>query len=55
LQELERQSEQDWMLHLEGQLYETGTKLKVTSFDELRAYIQQELNGVSLLEVANEY
>jgi len=55
LQELERQSEQDWMLRLEGQLYETGTKLNVTSFDELRAYIQQELSGISLLEVANEY
>ena len=53
-QELERQSEQDWMLHLEGQLYDTGTKLNVTGFDELRMYIQHELSGISLLEVVNE-
>lgn len=53
-QELERQSEQDWMLHLEGQLFDTGTKLNVTGFDELREYIQQELSGLTLLEVVNE-
>lgn len=54
IEELARQSEADWMLRLEGQLYETGTKLNVTSFEELKEYIQQELRGIELREVANE-
>ncbi len=47
---LDSQSESDWMLRLEGQFYETGKKVSVTGFDELRSYIRQELNGVSLQE-----
>lgn len=46
--ELERQSEADWMLRLEGQLYETGNRLQVTSFVELKNYITQELDGIAL-------
>lgn len=48
--ELERQSEADWMLRLEGQLFETGTKLQVTSFEELKRFIQQELQGIEIQE-----
>ena len=54
LAELERQSEADWMLRLEGQLFETGTKLNVTGFEELREYIKNELSGIELREVSNE-
>lgn len=54
LEELERQSEADWMLHLEGRLFETGNKLNVTSYDELRRYIRQELKGITLQEVNHE-
>ncbi len=54
LAELERQSEADWMLHIEGQLYETGTKLNVTSFEELRDYIRQELGDIVLQEATHE-
>ena len=54
LAELERQSEADWMLRLEGQLFETGTKLNVTGFEELKEYIQNELSGIALREVTNE-
>lgn len=46
--ELERQSEEDWMLRLEGQLFETGNSLQVTCFEELKNYITQELNGIEL-------
>ena len=46
--ELERQSEADWMLRLEGQLFDTGNKLNVTGFDELKRYITQELQGIDL-------
>lgn len=52
--ELESQSESDWKLRLEGQLFETGKKVNVTGFDELRQYIKNELNGVSPQEVSNE-
>ena len=37
------QSEEDWKIRMEGQLYETGQKLRVTGFDVLRDYICQEL------------
>jgi len=48
---LDTQSERDWEIRLEGRLYETGKKVKVTCFEELRAFIKQELCGVSLQEV----
>lgn len=44
---LESQSEIDWKIRLEGQLYKTGKKIAVTEFDELKQYIRQELNGVT--------
>lgn len=37
------QSEEDWKIRMEGQLYETGQKFRVTGFDVLRDYICQEL------------
>jgi len=48
---LEAQSEQDWKIRLEGRLFETGRKINVTGFEELRAYIKAELSGISLQEV----
>lgn len=42
---LESLSEEDWKLRIEGQLFETGKRLNVTSYEELRTYIQQELRG----------
>ena len=38
------QSEEDWKIRMEGQLYETGQKLHVTGFEELRTYIRQEFS-----------
>lgn len=52
--ELQRQSEEDWMLRLEGQLFETGNKLRVTAFEELKSFITQELQGVDIQEVVYE-
>jgi len=49
LAELEGQSESDWQLRLEGQLFETGKKLNVTSFEVLRQYIKQELSDVNIV------
>ena len=44
------QEETDWKLRIEGQLYDTGHKINVTSFDELRSYITQEAASVIPLE-----
>lgn len=51
LAELEAQSEDEWKLRIEGQLYETGKKLSVTGYEELRVYIKNELSGAPLQEV----
>ena len=48
-------NEADWKLRMEGQLYESGLKLNVTSFDQLERYIQRELTSKERMEgVANE-
>ena len=44
LQLVRDQSEEDWKIRMEGQLYETGQKLHVTGFEELRNYIRQEFS-----------
>lgn len=48
------QEETDWKLRIEGQLFDTGHKINVTSFDELRSYINQEAASVIPLEENNE-
>ena len=51
---LESQSEDDWKIRLEGQLFETGKRISVTEFDELKNYIKQELKGALLEETYHE-
>ncbi len=41
----EPDSEHDWKIRMEGQLCETRKKIHVTSADELKRFISQELNG----------
>ena len=38
---------------IKGQLFETGKKLNVTGFDELKEYIMHELGGVMPQETDN--
>lgn len=40
---VELQSENDWKIRLEGQLFETEERLRVTGFDELKRFINHEL------------
>ena len=54
LSALAEQDEQDWKLRMQGQLFETGKKLDVTPFQELRSYIRQELSGMSNMEARYE-
>ena len=44
--ELKNQKEKEWKLRLEGKLYDTGKKMNITPFEELKAYIDEQLNGV---------
>ena len=48
---LAAQSEADWQTRMEGQLVETGRKIYVTGFEDLKQYINQELNGTLPQEV----
>ncbi len=52
LAELEAQSEAEWKIRIEGQLYETGKKLNVTCYDDLRSYIRTELGSGGTKEEA---
>ena len=54
LSALAEQNEQDWKLRMEGQLFETGKKLDVTPFAELREYIRQELSSLKRTEASYE-
>ena len=41
--ELRNLTRQEWQTRLAGQMVSTGTELQVTSYDELRSFIQEEL------------
>ena len=43
LQEMVLQTKEQWQMRMEGQLCSTGEKLNVTPYEELRAFIRQEL------------
>ena len=53
LAELERQSEEDWMLRLEGQIVASEERRNITSFAEIKAFIQEELKGINMEEARN--
>ena len=53
LAELERQSEEDWMLRLEGQIVASEERCHITSFAEIKAFIQEELKGINMEEAKN--
>lgn len=44
LSELRAQTREQWQLRIEGQLFNSGVHLNVTGFDELKRFIQQELD-----------
>lgn len=47
---LERQSEEDWKLRLEGRLFDAGKKMSITGFEELQRFIKRELGPIELQE-----
>lgn len=46
MQEMLLQTREEWQTRIEGQLCATGEKLNVTPYEELRAFIQQELGDL---------
>lgn len=46
-----RQGDADWKLRLQGQVFDTGKRLKITPREELRLYIRKELQSVLKQEV----
>ena len=53
LSDLASLTKSDWELQMKGQLFETGKKLNVTGFDELKQYIKSELGGIMPQEDRN--
>ena len=43
MRDMVKQTREEWQTRIEGQLCATGEKLNVTPYEELRAFIQQEL------------
>ena len=41
--ELVRQTPENWKIRLEGKLCSIGQRLKITPYEELKAFIQEEL------------
>lgn len=51
---LANMKKEEWNLRVKGQLFETGASFKVTGFDELRAYITEQLGSIMPKEVNHE-
>ena len=49
--ELGMQTKEQWQLYIEGKLFNTGERLNVTDYEELRSFIQQELGTMIPKEV----
>ncbi len=49
----EAQGTDDWRIRTEGRLFETGKRLRITGYDELKRFISQELSGSALEGLIN--
>ena len=54
LKALALQSEKEWKLRIEGRLIETGKRINVTPYEELREYIMEQLKPLELTEEYND-
>jgi len=54
LQKMVLQTKEQWQMRMEGQLCSTGEKLNVTPYEELRAFIRQELGELFEEVLAHE-
>ena len=53
LAELVRQTPEEWKISLDGRLCDTGAKLNITPYEELKAFIMEELGDLFWEDDAN--
>ena len=53
MEELVRQTPEEWKINLEGRLCSTGIQLNVTPYETLKAFIQEELGDLFGEDEAN--
>ncbi len=51
--ELIRQTAEEWKISMEGRLFSTGTRLNITPYEEIKAFIQEELGDLYWEDEAN--
>ena len=51
--ELIRQTAEEWKISMEGKLFNTGLKLNITPYEDIRAFIQEELGDLYWEEEVN--
>lgn len=52
--ELVRQTPENWKIRLDGRLYNSGSRLNITPYEELKAFIQEELGELFWEDDVNE-
>ncbi len=53
MEELIRQTPEEWKISLEGRLFNTGIHLKITPYEDIKAFIQKELGDLFWEDEAN--
>ena len=53
LASLHKLTKEEWKLRMEGKLFASRGELHVTSYEELRAFIEEQLQGVEIWEAMN--
>ena len=51
--ELIRQTPEEWKISMEGKLFNTGIHLNITPYEEIKAFIQEELGDLFWEDEAN--
>ena len=46
LTDLSQMTKEEWQIRLEGQLCSTGRQFHITPYDEIKAFIQEELGNL---------
>ena len=46
MNELANQTREQWKIRIDGQLFNSGRRLSITPYDELKAFIQEELGDL---------
>lgn len=53
IEDLTKQTQEEWKISMEGQLFNTGIHLNITPYEEIKAFIQEELGELFWEDEAN--